>query len=69
MAIRGRNEGTIYQKPNGRWLAQVSIRGKRISHGAKTRAECYEWLRTTLEQVDQGTTLLWLQHNSERMPE
>jgi len=56
MANRGRNEGTIFKKPNGTWMAQVSIDGKRISHGSKSRAECHDWIRKMLDQIDQGMT-------------
>jgi integrase len=56
MAIRGKNEGSIFRKPNGSWVAQVSVLGKRISHSAKSRAECQAWVRQTLDQVDQGMT-------------
>ena len=54
MARRGRNEGSIYQRANGTWRAQVTIDGQRLGHTAKKRAECYEWLRKTLDQIDQG---------------
>lgn len=56
MAIRGKNEGSIFRKPNGAWIAQVSVLGKRISHSAKSRAECQAWIRQTLDQIDQGMT-------------
>lgn len=56
MARRGRNEGTIYQRANGTWRAQVTIDGQRLGYTAKKRAECHEWLRKTLDQIDQGMT-------------
>ncbi len=56
MAKRGRNEGTIFKKANGTWRAQASIDGRRISHTAGTRAECNDWLRKMLNQIDQGMT-------------
>ena len=56
MARRGKNEGTIYQRPNGTWRAQVTIDGQRLGFTAKKRAECHEWLRKTLDQIDQGMT-------------
>ena len=56
MAIRGKNEGSIFRKPNGSWVAQVSLLGKRISHSAKSRAECQTWILQTLDQVDKGMT-------------
>jgi integrase len=55
MAIkRGNNEGTIFRKPNGRWRAQVSIDGKRLSFTGKTRSECQDWLKKTITQIDHG---------------
>ena len=54
---RGHNEGTIYQRADGRWCAQVSLNGHRLTHYAKTQRECREWLRTTLAQVDSGLTI------------
>ena len=54
--IRGKNEGSIYQRENGRWRAQVTLNGRRVSHSAKTRGECHEWLKKTLVQIDNGMT-------------
>jgi len=56
MARRGRKEGTIHQRPNGTWRAQVSLDGKRESYSARTRAEAYDWLRKMQTQIDQGMT-------------
>ena len=54
MARRGKNEGTIYKRKNGTWRAQVSLGNKRIGYTANSRAECHEWLRKMLDQIDQG---------------
>lgn len=56
MARRGRNEGTIFRKASGKWRAQVTIDGKRLGYTASTRAECHDWLRGMLDQIDQGMT-------------
>ena len=56
MARRGKNEGSIFRRTNGTWRAQVSVDGKRLSYTAKTRNECHDWIRKTLDQVDQGMT-------------
>ena len=53
---RGNNEGTIYQLKNGRWRAQKTIEGKRLSHNGKTRKECQDWLRQIDKQIDSGLT-------------
>lgn len=52
--IRGKNEGSIHQRDNGTWRAQVSLDGQRLSFTAKTRRECQNWLKKTLEQIDDG---------------
>ncbi|MDP2965806.1 MAG: site-specific integrase [Pelolinea sp.] len=56
MARRGNNEGSIYKRNNSSWRAQVSVDGERLSFTAETRAECNEWLRRTMDLVDQGMT-------------
>lgn len=49
--IRGRNEGSIYQRPNGSWRAQVSIYGKRLSYSSKNKADALKWLQRTQFQL------------------
>jgi integrase len=56
MAKRGNSEGSIHKRSNGNWRAQISLGGKRLSHTAKTRTECNDWLRKTLDLVDGGMT-------------
>jgi integrase len=53
---RGNSEGSLQQRPNGRWRVQVSIQGKRLSFSAKTRSECQQWLKNTQKQIDAGLT-------------
>jgi integrase len=53
---RAHNEGTIYKRPNGKWRAQVSIHGRRLSHTAKTKKEGLAWIRETRNQIDKGLT-------------
>jgi integrase len=53
---RGNNEGSIYQRPDGRWCAQVSIGGRRLTKYAATQRDCREWLKETIAQVDNGLT-------------
>jgi integrase len=52
--IRGRNEGSISQRPNGTWRAQVSSDGRRISKGFQTKTEGLTWLRKMQSEVDRG---------------
>lgn len=54
---RGNNEGSITQRPNGSWRAQVRVDGKRLSYGAETRKMCQEWLKKMIGQVDSGLSL------------
>ena len=56
MARRGKHEGSIFRRRNGTWTAQVSLGGKRIAHGSTSRAECQQWVRKMLDQIDQGMT-------------
>ena len=53
---RANNEGTIYQKPNGKWRAQISIEGHRLSHTGSTQRECQIWIKETRNQIDRGLT-------------
>ena len=53
---RGNNEGTIYQKADGKWRAQVTCKGERRSHTGTTRKECQEWIKTTIRKFDDGLT-------------
>src|SRR4030043_903557 len=58
---RGQNEGTIYKRKDGSWAAQVSIQGRRLTKYTKSQSEARTWLRTTLNQVDNGITFLGAQ--------
>jgi integrase len=62
---RGNNEGSIYQRKNGSWAAQVSVEGHRLSFTAKTRRECQEWIKKTINQVDNGMTYVNSRRNLE----
>ena len=53
---RANNEGSIYQRGDGRWVAAISIDGKRVSKYGKTQAEVRTWLKEKVAQVDQGLT-------------
>lgn len=54
--IRGKNEGSIHQRKNGTWRAQVSLEGQRLSFTAKSKRECQEWVKKTVLQIDHGLT-------------
>ncbi len=53
---RGNNEGTIYQRPNGTYRAQISLDGNRLSYNGQTRKACQDWLRKTSVRIDDGMT-------------
>jgi len=53
---RGNLEGTIHQRKNGSWRAQVTIDGRRLSYSAKTRLYVQEWLKKTIQEIDNGMT-------------
>ncbi len=53
---RGNNEGCLHQKANGSWKAAVTLQGKRLYKTYKTRQEAQEWLKKTLQQIDNGLT-------------
>ena len=57
MAInRSHNEGSIYQRTNGKWRAQVSVDGRRLSFTAKTKKEGLAWILETKNQIHAGLT-------------
>jgi integrase len=51
---RGNKEGSIYKRKDGRWCAQVSVNGKRLTKYGKTQTEVREWLKETINQADHG---------------
>jgi len=53
---RGNKEGTIYQRTNGNWRAQISIMGKRLSYTAETRKEAQKWVREIRNEMERGLT-------------
>lgn len=53
--IRGNKEGSISQRSNGRWRAQVSQEdGKRVSRDFRTKAESQLWLRGIQGDFEKG---------------
>jgi len=53
---RANNEGTIYQRPNGKWRAQISIESRRLSHTGTTQRECQIWIKEIRNQIERGLT-------------
>lgn len=63
MAKRGQNEGSIYQRNDGRWCATVNlgwVNGKRLrrSYYGETRKEVQEQLTTALSDIQKGLPVL-----------
>ena len=58
---RGNNEGSIAKLPSGAYRAQVTIDGERLSYTSKTRADCQNWIRKMLDQIDEGLTFKGIQ--------
>ncbi len=63
MAKRGQNEGTIYKRKDGRWVAAVSLgyqagKLKRKTFYGKTRREVQEKLTATLRDRQQGLPIV-----------
>ena len=54
---RGNNEGTIYQRKNGRWVAQVRIEGQRLGKSFSTQKECRSWIKDMQEQIENGLSV------------
>ncbi|MGB2964013.1 MAG: site-specific integrase [Anaerolineales bacterium] len=51
---RVKGEGSIYQRPNGRWRAQIYIHGERLTFSAITRKEALAWLLMIRNEVKNG---------------
>jgi integrase len=66
---RGNNEGTIYKRNDGRWCAQVSLSGRRITKYAKTQKDCRDWVKQTLDKIEHGLTFEGTQISLERFME
>ncbi len=52
--IRGRNEGSIYKRSDGKWRVQISITGKRISKTFQDKSDAQVWLRKKQSEFDRG---------------
>ena len=53
---RGNNEGSLYQRRDGLWCAQVSLNGRRLTKYGKRQKECHDWIKQTLGKIDGGLT-------------
>jgi len=51
---RSNNEGSLFKRKDGRWVAQATVEGRLISKYFKTQHEGREWLKTIRSQIDEG---------------
>ena len=51
---RGRGEGSIYQRSNGTWRAQISLDGRRQGKTFKHKSDAQLWLRKMQTHLDLG---------------
>src|SRR4051794_33981369 len=63
MAKRGQNEGSIYQRKDGRWVAQINLgwlNGKRVrkSYYADTRKDVHEQLTKAVSDIQKGLAVV-----------
>src|SRR5450759_2499980 len=62
---RGNNEGSLFKRKDGRWVAQVTLEGRAVSKYFKTQKEGREWLKQMLAQIDEGLTFMGAQTSLE----
>jgi len=66
---RGNNEGSIFKRKDGRWCAQVSLEGQRLTMYGKTRMQCRDWIRQTLPKNEDSPAFGYKQLTLERYVE
>ena len=66
---RGNNEGSMYQRKDGLWCAQVSLEGRRLTKYEKMQKDCRAWIKETLKKIDGGLTFEGTQVTLERFVE
>ena len=63
---RGHGEGTYSQRTSGRWQAQISLEGRRLSKTFSAAKDCREWLREMSEQVENGLSFQGTKYTMEK---
>lgn len=63
---RGQNEGSIYQRKDGRIIGAVSIQGKRIEKSFKTKTAAREWVKQSISQIDAGLSIQGAQYKTNK---
>lgn len=54
---RGKHEGTLYQRENGSWRAQICHMGERLSKDFRDETDARLWLRDVRSDIDHGRTI------------
>lgn len=54
---RANREGSIYQRQDGRWCAQMCANGRRLYHYAQTQAQARDWLLDMRKKASDGILL------------
>lgn len=54
---RSNQEGSVYQRSSGSWLAQISIQGRRLSKSFSTQREARAWIKKMQEQIESGLSM------------
>ena len=54
MARRGNGEGSIYKRADGKWVAQISVRGRYVRKYAKTKSAAIDALHEMRSRVAAG---------------
>src|SRR5947209_19136652 len=67
MTRRGHGEGSVYQRQDKRWVASITLEGrKRKYFYGETKKEVLEQLKTALHQQQQGTLVTGPQQKVEQ---
>ncbi len=66
---RGNNEGSIFRRKDGRWVAEISLNGRRITKYGKSQKECRGWIKEMLNKIERGLTFDGMQLSLERYME
>jgi len=66
---RGNHEGSLYQRTDGLWCAQVSLNGRRLTKYSRNPTECRLWIKQTLGRIEGGLTYEGTQLTLERFME
>jgi integrase len=51
---RDKGSGSIHQRRDGRWVAQLTVEGKTITKSSKDQAEVKRWLKEKVKDAHQG---------------